>query len=117
MTRLIPTTFKPEHTVLGWTVGIDCLWMAYVIPGASAAMADEDGFRRYFGYPEWCRFAVMCHEPGRPDGYCEGFPTLEDAISYTEWLVLWRARMTKLPWLDWLRQARQCGQQGSGGDQ
>lgn len=109
MTRPIPATFKPEHTVLDWRVGIDGRWMAYVIPGASAAMADEDGFRRYFGYPEWCRFAVMLHEPGRQDGYCEGFPELGLAISYSEWLVLWRARMIRLSWSDWLRRVRQCG--------
>lgn len=115
MTRPLPATFRPEHTVLDWRTSIDGRWASYVIPGASAAMADKDGFQRYFGYPERCRFAVMHHEAGHVDSYIEGFPTLEEAISYTEWLVLWRARMTRLPWQDWLRQVRQCGHQEHGG--
>lgn len=117
MTRPLPATFKPEHTVLGHTTGLNGQWAAYVIPGASAAMADAEGFRRYFAYTQQSRFAVMIHEPDRPDAYYESFPTLADARSNTVWLVLWRGRATRLPWQDWLRQTRQCGQQGQAGEQ
>lgn len=116
MTRPLPATFKPEHTVLGYTVGLNGLWVAYVIPGASAAMPDADGHQRYLS-PGWQRFAVMVHQPERPDFYDGAFPTVEGAIHYTQWLTLWRARMTRLPWPEWLRQTRQCGQQERGGEQ
>lgn len=117
MIRPLPATFKPEHTVLGHTTGLNGLWAAYVIPGASAAMADMEGYRRYFAYPEQCRFAVMVHEPERADSYHESCQTLQEAIHHTQWLVLWRGRMTRLPWMEWLRQTRQCGQQGQSGEQ